>query len=126
MIVPQSPQCILKRPLQLVSRAPYRLVQGCPRVCDGCGLTTLEPGLDHAVFVIWPVLAGVQITQVDFHPGDLIAEMNERVLHRSLDVGCESIATGYIFVGTDLDVHLWCRRNAAPISLYCGTSINCR
>ena len=106
MIVLQSPQGTLKRSLQLVGRAPDRLVHRFSRVRDRCGLALLESSLDHAAFIILPGLASVFISKVDFHPRDLIAEMDERVLHQLFDMGGETITPAYVPVRADLDVHI--------------------
>lgn len=54
---------------------------------DGRGLSSLKSGFDHAVLIILTALAGVCVTQVNFDPCDLIAEMDKCILHQLFGVG---------------------------------------
>jgi len=74
-------------------------------VVDGCGLTSLESGFNHAVFVIRPRLASIHVTEVHFHSRDLTIEMVERVLHHLFEIGRAAFAPVNVFVRADLDMH---------------------
>ena len=78
---------------------------------DGRGLASFESGLDHAVLIILTGLTGICVTEVDFNSRDLIAEVDESVLHQSFDMVCEGITPAYVTVRTDLDVHIRFLRN---------------
>jgi hypothetical protein len=58
------------------------------------------------VLIILTGLTGICVTEVDFNSRDLIAEVDKGVLHQPFDVVCEGITPTYIFVRTDLDVHI--------------------
>ena len=76
-------------------------------MCNRCRLLSLKSSLDHAALVILPRLTRVPITEVDFRPCNMIAQMDECILHLFLDVGRESFTPGYVPICTDLNVHIW-------------------
>jgi hypothetical protein len=78
---------------------------------DGRGLASFESGLDHAVFIILTGLTGICVTEVDFNSRDLIAEVDQGVLHQSCDMVCEGMTPAYVTIRTDLDVHIRFLRN---------------
>ena len=73
-VIVQPPECALDQPGQLVGRAVDGLVQARRLVRDGNGLAAPEARFHHAALVILSALVAVLVAEVDFHPGDPIAE----------------------------------------------------
>jgi hypothetical protein len=78
---------VLSNDLFILSAAPLVAFSNVSAAWgDGRGLSSLKPGFDHAVLIILTALAGVCVTQVNFDPCDLIAEMDKCILHQLLGV----------------------------------------
>ena len=82
-----------------------RLRQRCGMVCHRHRRPAFETGLPHAAFVVRPALAAVFIAQMNFHPGDRLAEVRQRLLNRGTDLYSQRLGAMDVGVGVELDLH---------------------
>lgn len=104
MIVP-VPERAVQRMCQLMGRAMHRLSQ--PRGMFGYShwLPAFETSLQHAAMIVLPAIAGVLITQMNFHPGDVLLRAQQRLFDRGADLSRQCLGAVNVGVSINLDLH---------------------
>jgi hypothetical protein len=85
-------------------------------------LATRQSGLHEATLVGAAGLAGILIAEMNFDPGDLIAEPAESVVDLDLDSVRQFVAALNVVIRVDLDLHL---RSPDESQIF-PTSIDCQ
>jgi hypothetical protein len=97
-VVCLSAQSAFEQSSQFLAGAADSLLQGCPFVADCDRLTAGRSSLHKAAFVDAARFAGVLVAEMDFDPGDLIAELAQSGVDLGLDL------TGKIFAAFDVGI----------------------
>jgi hypothetical protein len=106
LLIAQPPQGAIDQSAQLISSAVNGLIQGLGMVSDRNRLTAFEACFHHATHVVIAVLlVAVLIAQVDFHPGDVIADFAQGTFYDATDMSGQCLVTFDIVVGINLDLH---------------------
>lgn len=85
-------------------------------------LATRQSGLHEATLVGAAGLAGILIAEMNFDPGDLIAEPAESVVDLDLDPVRQFVTALNVVIRVDLDLHL----RSPDESQILPTSIDCQ
>jgi hypothetical protein len=105
-VIVQPPEGALDQPDQFIGSAVDGLVQGRGLVSHRNRLAILQAGFHQATHVVIAALfVTIFITQMNFHPRDVIADSTQGTFHNTTDLSGQRLVTFDITVGIDLDLH---------------------
>jgi hypothetical protein len=90
---------------QLTGSAVDSLDHGVCLVSDCDGLAAFEAGFHHAALVMLGTLVAALVGQMDLNSRNVIAQVAQRALHYSTDLGDQSLVAFDVMVGIDLNLH---------------------
>ena len=105
LLIVLPPDGVLDQSGQLICSSVDGLVQGRCMVSDRDGLPAFEAGFHHAALVMLGTLVAALVGQMDLNSRNVIAQVAQRALHYSTDLGDQSLVAFDVMVGIDLNLH---------------------